>query len=66
MSGPVFRTRCRHAFRALAYFGKSEAAQALRRIKATLNEEEKRELLSLRASAPTWMAKELSALASLQ
>ncbi len=59
-------SRAGHAFRALAYFGKSEAAQALRRIKATLNEEEKRELLSLRACAPTWMAKELSALAPLQ
>ena len=59
-------SRAGHAFRALAYFGKSEAAHALRRIKATLNEEEQRELLSLRASAPTWMAKELSALASLQ
>jgi hypothetical protein len=31
-----------------------------------LNEEEQRELLSLRACAPTWMAKELSALAPSQ
>ncbi len=51
-----------HAFRALAYFGKAEAGRALKRIKPQLNEDERLELLSLRASAPTWMAKELSAL----
>lgn len=55
-----------HAFRALAYFGKVEAGRALRRIKPQLTEEERLELLSLRASAPTWMAKELSMLLSAQ
>ncbi len=55
-----------HAFRALAYFGKAEAGRALRRIKPQLTEEERLELLSLRASAPTWMAKELSMLVSAQ
>ena len=59
-------SRAGHAFRALAYFGKTEAGQALRRIKLQLTEEERLELLSLRASAPTWMAKELSALAAAQ
>lgn len=59
-------SRAGHAFRALAYFGKMEAGQALRRIKPQLTEEERLELLSLRASAPTWMAKELSALAAAQ
>ena len=54
------------AFRALAYFGKAEAGRALRRIKPQLTEEERLELLSLRASAPTWMAKELSMLVSAQ
>lgn len=52
-----------HAFRALAYFGRSEAREALMRIKPRLNEEERLELLGLRANAPTWMAKELSSLA---
>lgn len=56
-------SRAGHAFRALAYFGKSEASEALRRIKPQLSEEERRELFDLRASAPTWMAKELSVLA---
>jgi Family of unknown function (DUF6088) len=52
-----------HAFRALAYFGQLEAREALNRIKPRLNEEEQSELFGLRANAPTWMAKELSALA---
>jgi len=56
-------SRAGHAFRALAYFGKSEAGEALERIRPQLSEDERRELLSLRASAPTWMAKELSTLA---
>lgn len=56
-------SRAGHAFRALAYFGKSEAGEALGRIKSQLSEDERRELLALRASAPTWMAKELSTLA---
>ena len=47
-----------HAFRALAYLGKAKAGRALRRIKPQLNEDERLELLSLRANAPTWMAKE--------
>lgn len=55
-----------HAFRALAYLGEAEAGRALRRIKPQLNENERLELLSLRASAPTWMAKELSALVDTQ
>jgi hypothetical protein len=59
-------SRAGHAFRALAYFGKSEAREVLGRIKSQLNEGEQRELLALRASAPTWMAKELSALAGAQ
>lgn len=56
-------SRAGHAFRALAYFGKSEVREALRRIKPQLSEEEQRELFGLRVSAPTWMARELSALA---
>ncbi|WP_281823529.1 DUF6088 family protein [Jannaschia rubra] len=52
-----------HAFRALAYFGQSEAREAMNKIKSRLNEEEQSELFGLRANAPTWMAKELSALA---
>lgn len=59
-------SRAGHAFRALAYFGKSEASEALRRIEPQLSKEERRELLSLRANAPTWMAKELSTLATVQ
>lgn len=55
-------SRAGHAFRALAYFGKSEAREALMRIKLQLSEEEQRELFGLRVSAPLWMAKELSAL----
>ncbi len=55
-----------HAFRALAYFGKEEAGLALGRLKPQLTKDERRELFSLRASAPTWMAKELSALANAQ
>lgn len=57
-------SRAGHAFRALAYFGASQAGEALERIKPQLAEEERQELLSLRASAPTWMAKELSTLAA--
>ncbi len=56
-------SRAGHAFRALAYFGQSEARETLNRIKPQLSEEERRELLGLRVGAPTWMAKELSALA---
>lgn len=52
-----------HAFRALAYFGQSEAREAMNKIKLRLNEEEQSELFGLRANAPTWMAKELSVLA---
>ena len=55
-----------HAFRALAYLGKANAGRALRRIKSQLNEDERLELLSLRANAPTWMAKELSDLVGTQ
>ncbi|MBF9052141.1 hypothetical protein GTA62_19110 [Roseobacter sp. HKCCD9010] len=57
-------SRAGHAFRALAYFGQPEAREALNRIKPRLNEEERSELFELRANAPTWMAKELSALAA--
>lgn len=57
-------SRAGHAFRALAYFGASQAGEALERIKPQLAEEERQELLSLRASAPTWIAKELSTLAA--
>lgn len=56
-------SRAGHAFRALAYFGKSEARATLMRLKSQLSEEERRELFGLRASAPIWMAKELSSLA---
>ncbi|MCY4008091.1 MAG: DUF6088 family protein [Rhodobacteraceae bacterium] len=56
-------SRAGHAFRALAYFGQSEARATLNRIKPRLNEEERSELFGLRANAPTWMAKELSSLA---
>jgi len=56
-------SRAGHAFRALAYFGQSQARDALNRIKPRLNEEERSELFGLRANAPTWMAKELSTLA---
>jgi len=59
-------SRAGHAFRALAYFGRSEAGKVLGRIKPQLSEDERQELLSLRASAPTWMAKELSTLAAAQ
>ncbi len=55
-----------HAFRALAYLGKAKAGRALRRIKPQLNEDERLELLSLRANAPTWMAKKLSDLVGTQ
>ena len=44
---PAPNSRAGHTFRALACFGKFEAAQALTRIKAMSNEEEQRELLSL-------------------
>lgn len=53
-----------HAFRALAYFGKSEVRSALMRIRSQLDEEERHELFGLRANAPIWMAKELSTLAA--
>lgn len=56
-------SRAGHAFRALAYFGKSEARATLMRLKSQLSEEERLELFGLRASAPIWMAKELSSLA---
>ncbi len=58
------QTKAGHAFRAMAYFGKLEAKQVLERLKPQLNENECSELLSLRACAPTWLAKELSALAT--
>ena len=56
-------SRAGHVFRALAYFGQSEAREVLMRIKPQLSEEEQRELFGLRVSAPTWMARELSVLA---
>ena len=57
-------TKAGHAFRALAYFGKFGVREALSRIRSQLTEEEQRELFGLRASAPTWMARELSNLAA--
>lgn len=58
------QSRAGHAFRAMAWYGRTEAAQALRHIKLLLNETERRELFSLRGGAPTWLAKELSVLAA--
>jgi hypothetical protein len=57
------QSRAGHALRAMAYYGKSEAKQILHRLKSQLNEEERIELFALRAGTPTWLAKELSALA---
>ena len=57
-------SRAGHAFRAMAYYGKSEARHVLQRLKSQLNDEEQRELFALRAGAPTWLAQELSVLAA--
>lgn len=58
------QSRAGHAFRALAWYGKSEAKHTLHRIKPQLSEKDREELFSLRASAPTWLAQELSILAA--
>jgi len=58
------KSRAGHAFRALAWYGKSEAKHTLQRIKSQLSEKDREELFSLRASAPTWLAQELSILAA--
>ena len=58
------RSRAGHAFRAMAWLGKSEARQVLVKIKMRLNQKEREELFNLRGSAPTWLAKELSVLAA--
>ncbi|MCY4259115.1 MAG: DUF6088 family protein [Rhodobacteraceae bacterium] len=59
-------SRAGHAFRALAYIGRVEAGRALRHIRPQLTDDEWLELLSLRANAPLWMAKEFSAFAAAQ
>ena len=46
-------SRAGHAFRTLAYFGQSEAREALNRLKLRLSEEERSDLFGLRANAPT-------------
>lgn len=65
---PSWKVRAPHsragqAFRALAWFGRSEAKHALVKMKTQLNQTELEELFNLRGSAPTWLAKELSVLA---
>ncbi len=57
-------SRAGHAFRAMTYYGKSEAKQVLQRLQSQLNDEERQELFALRAGAPTWLAQELSVLAA--
>jgi len=59
------QSRAGHAFRALAWYGKSEAKHTLQRIISQLSEKDRSELFSLRASAPTWLAQELSVLAAV-
>ena len=58
------QSKAGHALRAIAYYGRSEAKQVLRRLKSKLNEKERNELFALRAGTPTWLAKELSVLAA--
>lgn len=58
------RSRAGRAFRAIAWGGKSEAKRMMAQIRPQLSPKESQELFKLRGAAPSWLAKELSTLAS--
>lgn len=57
-------SRAGDALRALAWYGPSCARAKIGPLRKKLSEEEQAELAAMRSAAPTWLARELSALAS--
>jgi hypothetical protein len=49
-------------FRVLIWLGPEKAREAIKKLRAKLSPNERREVMAVRAQMPTWMAREIGAL----